>query len=134
MKNNRVKIKIYKPVEFVFEFTINPKNTSFWIDGIEVEKTNEWPAKIGTIYRNKDKSGNWSQYQVVKLDQNKLFELLSSDNNYHVRYIYSALDNKATELEYAEWVDRGELENPFGQEILEKLKSVIEKTIKWNYF
>lgn len=126
MKQNKIAIRIQKPAREVFEYTINPKNTSKWIENIEIEKTSEWPIKIGTIYRNKNKDGEWSQYQVIALKPNKLFELISKDKNYHVRYTYKSIDGNATEMEYFERVDNGKLERPFTPDILEKLKEEIE--------
>ena len=126
MKKNKLKILIRKPIQEVFKFTINPKNTPKWIEGIVSEKTSEWPIKIGTIYRNKNNQGQWSKYSTAALKENELFELISKDKNYHVRYTYKLIGGNLTEMEYSEWVDNGEIEDPFTQDILEKLKEEIE--------
>ena len=126
MKENKISIQINKPVGEVFEFTINPKNTPLWVESIKIEETNKWPPEVGTIYRNQDVSGAWSEYIVFVFDPNKTFELLAKDNNYHVRYTYSELKNEGTELGYFEWVDSGELKNPFLKDTLLKLKEVVE--------
>lgn len=125
MKENRLIVKINKSKNEVFDFTINPKNTPKWIDAIESEETNEWPIKIGTKYHNKGKSGEWSEYIVIALDPNKLFEIKMLGSNYHTRYTYRDLGD-GTELEYFEWVDEGEIENPFTIGVLEKLKKFLE--------
>lgn len=127
MKQNKLTIKINKPAREVFDFTINPKNTHKWIKSIEIEKSSDWPIKISTKYKNKGKDNNWSEYKVTDLKQNKVFELVSSDSNYHVRYTYKPIDQNSSEMEYLEWVDKGELDNPFVQSTMEKLKELVEE-------
>src|SRR5690606_35762683 len=117
-----------KPVEEVFEFSVNPKNTPKWIDGIAEERANEWPIKLGTIYENKGKQGNWNSYKVSELELNRLFVLSREGGNYSVRYTFTPKGDNACELEYYEWVEAGELDDTFSQETLEKLKKVIEKS------
>lgn len=126
MQHNILKIEIDKPVEEVFEFTTNPNNTNKWIDSIVSEETNESPIKLGTIYTNTDRQGIKNEYAVIELAPNLYFSLRNKDGNYFVRYTYTMLINNKTELEYHEWVFKGNLENPFEQKTLEKLKEVIE--------
>lgn len=126
MKANKLIIRINKPASEVFSFYINPQNTSLWIDSIVVEQTSEWPIKIGTVYKNQNKAGDWSEYLVTGLKENVLFELASKNGNYHVRYTHKNINDNSSELVYYEWVNRGEIEDPFTQEILQKLKKILE--------
>lgn len=128
MNTNTLSIQIHRPINHVFDFTIDPKNTPSWIDGIVAEETSEWPINIGTIYRNKNSVGAWSTYTVTALQANALFELAAEDTNYHVRYSYEILSENTTKLTYAEWVDSGDLEHPFTEKTLQKLKEGIEST------
>lgn len=128
MKDKKLSIIINKPVSDVFEFTINPVNTSKWIDGIEVEETNETPPKLGTIYRNKSQSGNWNEYEMTEFKKDKVFALSRLNGDYHVRYTFKPTGNNSCDFEYYEWVDEGELDDTFSLDVLKKLKNIVEQT------
>ncbi len=126
MKRNRLIIRINKPSATVFAYYTNPKNTPLWWDAVTVEETSDWPIRVGTMYRSRNVDGNWSEFTVSELQNNEVFSLTSKDGNYHVRYTHKILSERAIELEYVEWVDHGELEEPYTLETLEKLKIAIE--------
>lgn len=128
MKELTLKIIINKPSNAVYDFYVNPKNTPLWLESIVREETSQWPIAVGTHYKNQNKTGVWGEYRVTALKENELFELVSKDANYHVRYTHRTIDANSCELTYYEWVDKGDLEEPFTIEILQKLKSVIENT------
>ena len=128
MKDNKLTIRINKPVSKVFAFTITPPNSTLWINSIVKEETNEWPIRMGTIYKLQDNKGEYSEVVVTAIKENKIVEWVSKNKNYHCRYTYRSIDKNTSELEYYEWVDSGELEEPFSLEILEKLKSVLENS------
>ena len=71
MDENKILITIRRSLSDVFSFTTNPENTSKWIVNIVEEKTNELPVKIGTVYRNKNKDGIWTEYEVIEFKRNK---------------------------------------------------------------
>jgi len=127
MKRNKLEIIIPAPIEKVFEFTTDPLNTPKWIKEIAKEEINEFPIKIGTIYKNLNNKGVWTEYEVVVLEENKLFQLKQRNNSYCVRYDYQSISADTTKLIYTEWVEEGNIENPFKQEILEELKQIIER-------
>ena len=127
MKDKKLTIEIGRSVSEVFNFTLNPDNTPKWIDGIVAEETNEYPAKLGTIYKNKGKGGNWNEYEMTGFEKDKMFELTRLNGNYHVRYTFEPTDNGRCNFEYYEWVDEGELDNTVSQEVLQKLKEVVEQ-------
>ena len=84
MKNNRLLIRINRPVSQVFVFLLDHQNTPKWLDSIIKEQTNEWPVEVGTLYKNQDKNGNWSEYTVTELKENEMFVFTKKDGNYHV--------------------------------------------------
>ena len=125
MKEKKIVIQIRRPPKDIITCLLDPKNTPKWIDSIVVEQTNEWPPKVGTIYRNQNTNGAWSEYKVVAL-QDDMFEFVSTSSTYHVRYTLQPITPDTTELEYFEWMEKGELEHPFTMDILQKLKTVLE--------
>lgn len=127
MKENKITIIINKPINEVFEFTTNPKNTHLWIFLIKKEIAEEYPPKIGTKYKNCDDASNWNFYKVIEIEKNKIFTLSDLKDDYNVKYTYQAIDDNKTEMEYFEWMKNGELKNPFTKDTLEKLKSIMEK-------
>ncbi|MBU2543755.1 SRPBCC family protein [Patescibacteria group bacterium] len=126
MKDNKLIIKIKKSSEEVFAYYTNPNNTPLWWDAVAKEETSEWPRKLGTIYRSLSKNGGWNEFTVTDFKKNKIFELTSKDGKYHVRYTHTPKNENSMELEYYEWVDENELDDPFTMEILKKLKEAIE--------
>lgn len=127
MKNCKLVININKSVKEIFNFVLDPKNTPFWVESIIQEVVNETPTQVGTIYKNVNKEGVWSEYLVTQYEKDKLFEFVAADKNYHVRYTFTPLTDSSCKLEYFEWVAIGELEAPFTIQILKKLKEIIEK-------
>jgi hypothetical protein len=127
MKEVKLTVIINRAAHEVFDFTLNPENTPKWIDGVVTEQSNESPAKLGTIYKNRDRDGNWNEYKITDYEPGIMFIMSKKDGNYHVKYTLKPLDDNQCELEYYEWVDDGILEGPFTQDIIEKLKDIIEK-------
>jgi uncharacterized protein YndB with AHSA1/START domain len=126
MTKKTLTVTINKPIEVVFEASINPSNTPLWIDTMAEEQTSEWPVKLGTKYKNRGHAGDWTDYTVSKLKLNQLFELSQDAGDYRVEYIYTAIAKDVTDLQYTEWVESGELQNPLTMETLNKLKNLIE--------
>src|ERR1700733_87886 len=107
MKSKKREVKINKPVAEVFAFVIDPANTPKWIDSIVEGKIDESPPKLGTIYKNRGKVGDWTEYEMTAFEKDKMFILTNHKDGYHVRYILDPIGD-ATELEYYEWMDKGE--------------------------
>jgi polyhydroxyalkanoate synthesis regulator phasin len=126
MQKNVISIVINKPVDDVYEFTTNPKNTHLWISTIKEEKADSYPPKIGTVYKNRGVDTDWDFYKVIELEKNKLFTLSDLENNYFVKYTYKKITATKTEMEYDEWVEKGELKKPFTKEVLQQLKDKME--------
>lgn len=133
MRENTLKITIKKPISEIFLWLLDPVNTSLWVTSIVKEERNENPTKLGTIYRNCGKDEKWNEYEITEFEENKSFTFSAKDGNYACRYTFISISNSETELTYFEWVEFGEINGPFAQDILEKLKLILEKkSIKQN--
>jgi len=125
MQENTITIIIDKPIEEVFEFTTHPKNTHLWVSFIEEEITEEYPPRIGTIYRNR-RGNSWNESVVTEYKPNELFKL--ENDTFSVQYNYKKITENSTELTYLESVKQGILTKPFTKEVLQKLKEIIESS------
>lgn len=123
MQENRITIIIDKPIEKVFEFTTNPENTHLWVPFIEEEIAEEFPPKIGTVYKNR-RGNSRNISKVTEYETNKVFKL--ENKTFSVRYIFKKINKESTELIYIESVKKGELAKPFTKEVLQKLKLTVE--------
>lgn len=126
MKNNVIKIVIHRPVRDVFKFTANPENTPKWIGSIAHEEIDHAPIRVGTIYRNTNQAGETTEYEMIEYDPPATFMLRQKGGSYSVRYIFQPVDDHTTEFTYHEWVEDGDLKDPFPQSHLDKLKQVME--------
>jgi len=123
MQENKLVIQINKPLAEVFAFCITPPKAKLWVPGIINETTNEWPAKIGTVYTEYKDDKTSFDIIVVDCKENDYIEWKTEDGNYHVRYTFTPIDQNTTQLTY---VETGDVEKPFTQEVLEKLKEASE--------
>jgi len=58
-----------------------------------------------------------------------MFEFQSTSSSYHARYTLRPFNATTAELTYFEWMDKGELPEPFTIDILQKLKKVLENEL-----
>jgi len=128
MKENKLVVRINKPLSVVFQFCITPPNSTKWIPGVVKEETSSWSIKKGTIYFLTNEKSEISKVIVVNIVENKYIEWVTN-SNYHCSYSLKTVNANTTELLYCEWVNKGEIDGPFTQEILDKLKEVIEKNL-----
>jgi hypothetical protein len=134
IRSQTLTITIARPAAAIFEFALDPANTPKWIDSIIAEEASDQPPKLGTMYKNQNQDGEWTEYEIVGFEPSEHFTMAMSGSPYRVRYTFKpvAEDNKdttgtdTTELEYREWVEDGELGSLFPAEALQKLKSLLE--------
>jgi len=126
MKENTLTISIKKSVHEVFLWLLDPKNTPLWVSGVVKEERNDESTKLGTIYRNCGENGKWNEYEIIEFEEDKLFTFSLRGGNYACRYTFESPLLDETKLTYFEWVKSGDIEDPFTQDILEKLKRALE--------
>jgi hypothetical protein len=123
MANNKLTIQINKPISETFAFCITPPNVKLWATGFTNETTNEWPVKIGTVYTEYKDDNTSFKIIVTDYKENAYIEWKTENGNYHVRYTFTPIGANTTLLEY---VETGDVDKPFTQEVLEKLKQIVE--------
>jgi hypothetical protein len=123
MQENKLVIQINKPLADVFAFCITPPKAKLWVPNIINETTSEWPAKVGTVYTEYKDDKTSFNIIVSDYEENEYIEWKTEDGNYKVRYTFTPIDQHTTQLEY---VETGDVSKPFTQEVLEKMKHVLE--------
>jgi len=123
MKTNTLTITINKPLSEVFQFCITPPKAKLWIQDISNETTNEYPIKIGTIYTEFKTNNTFFKLIVADFKKNNYIVWKTENGNYQVKYLFVTVDENATKLTY---IESGEIDIPFTQATLKKLKKVIE--------
>ena len=123
MQENKLVIHIDKPLEEVFAFCITPPKAKLWVPHVIDEKTNEWPVKIGTVYTEYKDDNTSFNIIVTDYKENDYIEWKTENDDYRVRYTFTLIDQNTTQLTY---VESGEVDKPFTQEVMEKLKKVSE--------
>ena len=125
MKENKLTIFINKPVEKVFEYSLESNNVPKWIKSIKEEIPLERPVKFGTKLKNIGfNNDNWNFYEVIDFQPNKTFTLKRLNGDYFVKYTCTQKDG-GTEFEYFEWAEN-ELDGLMEMSALELLKELIE--------
>lgn len=123
MSENKLTITIKKPIAEVFAFCITPPNVKLWVPGFINETTNEWPAKVGTVYTEYKNDNTSFNIVVTDYSENEYIAWITEDGKFQVRYSFSQIDQNTTLLTY---IETGEVSEPNTQEDLEKLKQVVE--------
>ena len=127
MTEAKLKIVINRSPADVFSYVLDPARSPDWIDSFAYEETNELPPRLGTIYRNRNQAGEWSEYRLEVFEPPRHFVLSSVGGSFHVAYTLTLQPGGATLLEYHEWVDDGSLDEPFGMAPFIKLKGLLEQ-------
>ena len=133
MKDNIITIEIARPVEDVFEFTINPNNTHLWIDSVIKERIDTTEIGLGTKYyqvvRLIDGNQGFEQAIISAFIKNKLIEFSYIGTTYKCRYSYKSTIIGTT-LTYIEEAENDEdLSMPMERSTLYKLKKILEETL-----
>jgi len=123
MKTQEIRIVINVSQDKLFEFTIEPKNTSKWIDKAGIETVDTEQIGLGTKYVN-----NYGVLTVTDYDRGIFFELTNEGTQYQCSYSHRKIDEKITELTYFEcMLDGSLLIEPVNINRFKKLKNLMEE-------
>ncbi len=127
MKENKLSIFIEKPIEEVFEYSLESDNVPKWITSIEKEIPSERPVKLGTKLRNIGVGSiDWNEYEVIEFQPPKTFTLKKLNGDYFVKYTCTP-NGSGTDFEYLEWAEHQNLDDLMEMEALITLKKLIEE-------
>jgi|GEM_PF-5165573 len=127
IRDLKLTVTIHRPAADIFDYLLDPANTPKWISDVASQEADELPPKLGTQYKNQDPDGVWTEYEIIGLEPPHHFTCAEVGGPRRVKYTFTPAEtDTATELEYHEWVENGELQHPFPPEALQKLKELLE--------
>jgi hypothetical protein len=126
MKENRLTITIKKPLDEVFVFATQAPNTKYWIPGVIDEAIDTEFVAVGTRHTLTTSDGRSFVVVVAAYKENEYIEWTDEVKIFYCRHEYSTTQQGFTKLDYIEWMEFGELKEPFEQTTMDKLKGVLE--------
>lgn len=131
MSEIRTSITINRPAHDIFEFTLDPDNTPKWVPSVVREIANERPARLGTVYRNQDAQGDWTEFEIAAIEPDSRFVMSKQGDDIHVIYDLRPLGDDRCELVYSVRSENDQLGERFTPQVLhdiiKNLKVVMEQ-------
>ena len=123
----RLTTHINVPLQDVWDFTLNPKNTPKYFNSIDEEVFSEFPAKLGTTFKNRSKnSDSWNVVHVIDFQEHSFFTLEGIDKDFRVKYTFANKGN-GTDFIYEEWnTDGTEIDTSTDISVVKNLKRELE--------
>ncbi|HYG83915.1 MAG TPA: SRPBCC family protein [Verrucomicrobiae bacterium] len=124
----RLTVTINRPLDEVFSFIVDPRNTPKWISEIVHEEVTELPLKVGAVYLPQGEGGvSLGRYPVTQYEHNKTFTYTKEGAKYFAQYTFSPIDETTTKFDYYAWDEESDLNNdPVTEQALQKLKVALE--------
>lgn len=130
MKSKKITREINSPVQKVFRFTINPKNTPLWIDSVIEEKTDSELVTLGTKYIQVIKLPNGEEGKscavITGFIENEYIEFSYVGTTYKCNYSYHPTIHGTILVYYEEAEKDEDLEVPMSESSIDRLKALLE--------
>ena len=120
MKTNEIRISIAAPREYVFQYTLEPKNTALWQESKETVDTDQ--IGLGSRYTN-----DHGIFEVSDYEKNAFVERSQVKGKHQSSYTFHKISETDTEIIYFEsMTDYSDLSHTLSRKEFQKLKSLLE--------